>query len=78
MSKSPNKHNKIFMRVETLPDDVLDMIRTGKLKEDMDKKEMARILRERGWEADEARSVAAIDVSGNMLIDETKGVQYPT
>jgi elongation factor 2 len=76
MSKSPNKHNKIFMRVEALPDDVLDMIRTGKLKEDMDKKEMARMLRERGWDADEARSVAAIDVSGNMLIDETKGVQY--
>jgi elongation factor 2 len=76
MSKSPNKHNKIFMRVETLPDDVLEMIRTGKLKEDMDKKEMARMLREKGWEADEARSVAAIDVSGNMLIDETKGVQY--
>ncbi|MFL6525645.1 MAG: elongation factor EF-2 [Nitrososphaera sp.] len=76
MSKSPNKHNKIFMRVETLPDDVLDMIRTGKLKEDMDKKEMARILRDRGWDADEARSVAAIDVSGNMLVDETKGVQF--
>jgi elongation factor 2 len=76
MSKSPNKHNKIFMRVEALPDDVLEMIRTGKLKEDMDKKEMARILREKGWEADEARSVAAIDVSGNMLVDETKGVQY--
>jgi elongation factor 2 len=76
MSKSPNKHNKIFMRVEALPDDVLDMIRTGKLKEDMDKKEMARMLREKGWEADEARSVAAIDISGNMLIDETKGVQY--
>jgi elongation factor 2 len=76
MSKSPNKHNKIFMRVEALPDDILDMIRTGKLKEDMDKKEMARILREKGWEADEARSVAAIDISGNMLIDETKGVQF--
>jgi elongation factor 2 len=76
MSKSPNKHNKIFMRVEALPDDILDMIRTGKLKEDMDKKEMARILRDKGWEADEARSVAAIDISGNMLIDETKGVQF--
>ncbi|MDQ3727418.1 MAG: GTP-binding protein, partial [Thermoproteota archaeon] len=76
MSKSPNKHNKIFMRVEALPDDILDMIRTGKLKEDMDKKEMARMLRERGWDADEARSVAAIDISGNMLIDETKGVQF--
>ncbi|HLG37940.1 MAG TPA: elongation factor EF-2, partial [Nitrososphaera sp.] len=76
MSKSPNKHNKIFMRVEALPDDILDMIRTGKIKEDMDKKEMARLLREKGWSADEARSVSAIDISGNMLIDETKGVQY--
>jgi elongation factor 2 len=76
MSKSPNKHNKIFMRVEALPDDILDMIRTGKIKEDMDKKEMAKLLRDKGWSADEARSVAAIDVSGNMLIDETKGVQF--
>lgn len=76
MSKSPNKHNKIFLRVEPLPDDILDMIRTGKIKEDMDQKEMARLLREKGWEANEARSVSAIDVSGNMLIDETKGVQF--
>src|SRR4030066_2510425 len=37
---------------------------------------MAKILREKGWNADEARNVAASDVSGNMLIDETKGVQY--
>ncbi len=76
MSKSPNKHNKIFMRVEPLPDDVLDMIRTNKIKEDMDKKEMARMLREKGWDADEARSVAVVDPTGNMLIDETKGVQF--
>ena len=76
MSKSPNKHNKIFMRVEPLSDDILDMIRTGKIKEDMDQKEMAKLLREKGWSADEARSVAAIDISGNVLIDETKGVQY--
>src|SRR5262245_17590133 len=65
MSKSPNKHNKIFMRVEPLPDDILDLIRTGKIKEDMDKKEMAKLLRDKGWSADEARSVSAIDVSGN-------------
>ncbi|HEY7506442.1 MAG TPA: elongation factor EF-2 [Nitrososphaera sp.] len=76
MSKSPNKHNKIFLRIEPLQDDILDLIRTGKIKEDMDKKEMAKILREKGWSADEARSVSAVDVSGNMLIDETKGVQF--
>ena len=76
MSKSPNKHNKIFMRVEPLHEDVIEMLRTGHIKEDMDKKVMAKILREKGWNADEARSVAAIDPGGNMLIDETKGVQF--
>jgi elongation factor 2 len=76
MSKSPNKHNKIFMRVESLHEDVIEMLRTGQIKEDMDKKVMAKILRENGWNADEARSVAAIDPGGNMLIDETKGVQF--
>ena len=59
MSKSPNKHNKIFMRVESLHEDVIEMLRTGQIKEDMDKKVMAKILREKGWNADEARSVAA-------------------
>ena len=76
MSKSPNKHNKIFMRIEPLREDVIDMLRTGQVKEDMDKKVMAKILREKGWAGDEARSVAAIDPGGNMLIDETKGVQF--
>ena len=76
MSKSPNKHNKIFMRIESLGEEIIDLIRNGQLKEDMDKKEMAKILRDKGWNADEARNVAAIDVSGNMLIDETKGVQF--
>ena len=76
MSKSPNKHNKIFMRIEPLREEVIDMLRTGQVKEDMDKKVMAKILREKGWAGDEARSVAAIDPGGNMLIDETKGVQF--
>jgi elongation factor 2 len=76
MSKSPNKHNKIFMRIEPLHEDVIEMLRTGQIKEDMDKKVMAKILRDKGWNADEARSVAAIDSGGNMLIDETKGVQF--
>jgi elongation factor 2 len=76
MSKSPNKHNKIFMRIESLDNGIIELIKTGQIKEDMDKKDMAKILRERGWNADEARNVAAIDVGGNMLIDETKGVQF--
>jgi elongation factor 2 len=76
MSKSPNKHNKIFLRIEPLAEDVVEMVRTGRIHEDMDKKEIARLLREKGWNADEARKVSAVDVGGNMLIDETKGVQF--
>jgi elongation factor 2 len=76
MSKSPNKHNKIFLRLEPLGEEIIELIRNGQIKEDMDKKEMAKILRGKGWNADEARNVAAIDISGNLLIDETKGVQF--
>ena len=76
MSKSPNRHNKIFMRVEPLGEDIIEMIKTGHIKEDMDKKEMAKILRAKGWEADQAKKVAAIDPLGNLLVDETKGVQF--
>src|SRR3954453_11484325 len=63
MSKSPNKHNKIFLRIEPLAEEIIELIRNGQIKEDMDKKEMAKILRGKGWNADEARNVAAIDIS---------------
>jgi elongation factor 2 len=75
MSKSPNRHNKIFMKVEPLTEDVIELIRTGKINENMDKKEIGKVLREKGWDADEARSVVAIE-SGSLFVDATKGVQY--
>src|SRR6476469_7439736 len=56
MSKSPNKHNKIFMRVELLGEDIIEIVKAGHITEDMDKKELSRILRERGWSNDEERS----------------------
>jgi elongation factor 2 len=76
MSKSPNKHNKIFMRVEPLGDDIIELIKNGHIHEDMDRKQMAKLLREKGWSADEAKNVSAVDISGNLLVDETKGVQF--
>ena len=75
MSKSPNRHNKIFMKIEPLAEDVIELIRTGKINENMDKKDIGKVLREKGWEPDEARSVVSIE-SGSLLVDSTKGVQY--
>ena len=60
MSKSPNRHNKIFVKIEPLAEDVVEMIRTGKINDNMDKKALAKVLREKGWEADEARKVFSI------------------
>ena len=72
MSKSPNKHNKIFMRIEPLGEEIIELIKNGHIHEDLDKKQMAKILREKGWSADEAKSVAAVDVSGNILLDQQR------
>ena len=76
MSRSPNRHNKIFIRVEPLTGDIVELIRTGQINENTDKKTIAKILREKGWDADEARSVVTIDDRGNMFLEETKGVQF--
>jgi elongation factor 2 len=76
MAKSPNRHNKIFMRVEPLTEEIIQMIRTGQISENIDKKTLAKILRDKGWQADEAKSVVAIDERGNLLLEETKGVQF--
>jgi|TARA_B100000959_G_scaffold197046_1_gene206060 elongation factor 2 len=76
MSKSPNRHNKIFMRIEPLTPEVIEVIRTGKIHENMDKKEMTMILREKGWGTDESKKVVGLDERGNLFVDGTKGVQF--
>ena len=76
MARSPNRHNKIFIRVEPLAPDIIELIRNGTLGENTDKRTVATVLREHGWEADAARSVVTIDPKGNMFTEETKGVQF--
>ena len=76
MSKSPNRHNKIFMKVEPLEPEVAEMIRTGELSDMKDKKEMIKILREKGWDPDVAKKVLKFDPRGNVMINGTKGVQF--
>ena len=76
MAKSPNRHNKLFFRVEPLSDTVIELIRSGKISDNTDKKELAEILRNEGWERDEAKRVVTIEPGGNIFVDATKGVQY--
>ncbi len=74
--RSPNKHSKIFIEVEPLEDAVVELIKSGKISEYGDKVEMARSLREIGWDASDARGVWSLDDPFNMIVDVTKGAQY--
>lgn len=76
MSKSPNRHNKIFMKVEPLEPEIADMIRAGQLSEMKDKKEMEQILKSKGWDLDTAKRVMRYDSRGNIMVNGTKGVQF--
>ncbi len=76
MTKSPNRHNKIFMRVEPLEPEIADKCRTGELSEMKDKKEMTKILRDHGWDSDVSKKVMRFDSRGNVIINGTKGVQF--
>lgn len=75
--KSPNRHNKIKIILKPLDPEIVQMITRGELSDRMPKREVQRILTERGWSAEEARNIWAIDNEyGNILVDMTKGVQY--
>ena len=76
MSRSPNRHNKIFIKVEPLAPDIIELIRKGELSDMTDKKTIVKLLRDHGWDSDSSRTVVTVDSRGNLLCEETKGVQF--
>jgi len=81
LSKSPNKHNRLYMKAEPLPEGLAEKIEDAKeIKHDMDAKVMGKYLVENfGFDQNDARKVWAFGPGTegpNMLIDTTKAVQY--
>ncbi|MEM3501510.1 MAG: elongation factor EF-2 [Candidatus Bathyarchaeia archaeon] len=74
--KSPNKHNRIFIQIEPLGEEIIDMIKSGELGEYMDRAAMAKMLRDKGWPPEEAKGVWSVDESCNILVEVTKGAQF--
>merc|ERR1712042_379144 len=80
LSKSPNKHNRLYMRARPLPSGVPEAIDSGEITPRQDFKERAKLLGEK-YEMDvgEARKIWTFGPEGtgpNLLCDVTKGVQY--
>jgi elongation factor 2 len=75
MGKSPNKHNKLWVTLEKLPEEVIEAIKTGKISEMQTRDERVKILKGLGWETDDAKGVVAIE-GNNILVNRIKGRQY--
>jgi elongation factor 2 len=75
MGKSPNKHNKLWITVEKLSDEVIEALREGKISEMQKRDERQTMLRNFGWVTDDARNVISIEGT-NILVNRIKGKQY--
>jgi len=80
LSKSANKHNRLFMRAVPMPDGLAEDIDDGEVAPRQDIKIRGRYLAdEYKWDVGEARKIWCFgpDTNGpNLLMDVTKGVQY--
>lgn len=80
LSKSPNKHNRLFMRAEPMPDGLAEDIDNGEVSNRQDFKLRGRYLADKyEYDITEARKIWCFgpDTTGpNLMVDATKGVQY--
>ncbi len=75
--KSPNKHNKLYFKVEPLEQEVADGIKEGKLPKGRFKKKDEQVVSflrdECGWDTKMAGNVKA-EFNGNIFLDQTRGI----
>merc|ERR1719370_2807789 len=81
LSKSPNKHNRIYMKAAPLPDDLPEAIENGDVHlTKQDHKERWRMLLDVfGFEKSDSQKIWCFGPEGtgaNMLVDVCKSVQY--
>lgn len=80
LSKSPNKHNRLYVEAEPLSEELCKDIESGRINPRDDFKARARIMADdHGWDVTDARKIWCFGPDGNganLLVDQTKAVQY--
>jgi elongation factor 2 len=76
--KSPNKHNKLFFRVDPLEPEIFEAIKKGEIPEMRLRKKDTAVFEkfaELGYDSKISKKVVEV-FNGNVLIDETRGIVY--
>jgi elongation factor 2 len=73
--RSPNNHNRFYITVEPLGEDIVEAIKLGEATMDMPELERREALMEEGMDKDTAQNVEHI-FKNNVFIDDTKGIQH--
>jgi elongation factor 2 len=80
LSKSPNKHNRLFMKAQPLTEGLPEAIDGDEVSSKDDPKNRGRYLADNfGWDVGEARKIWSFGPEGsgpNLVVDVSKGVQY--
>jgi elongation factor 2 len=80
LSKSPNKHNRLYMKAEPLGDELANAIEADEVGPRDDPKLRYKVLQDKyEWDPNDAKKVWCFgpDTTGaNLLVDQTKQVQY--
>jgi len=73
--KSPNRHNRFYIEVEPLDNEIVDLIKSGEVSMRMPELERRNKFMESGMTKDEAKGITQLYES-NIIINMTKGIQY--
>jgi elongation factor 2 len=80
LSKSPNKHNRLYVKAVPMSTELQNLIEAGTIGPKDDPKSRAKVLAdEHGWDPTDARKIWCFGpetTGANVLVDVTKGVQY--
>jgi elongation factor 2 len=80
LSKSPNKHNRIYLVAEPISEEICKDIEDGKLGPKADPKERGKMFKEKyDWDDNTSRKIWCYgpETDGaNLVIDATQAVQY--
>ncbi|CAG9467028.1 unnamed protein product [Pedinophyceae sp. YPF-701] len=80
MSKSPNKHNRLYFKATPMDEELAHAIEEGDITPRDDPKDRSKKLVDTfGWDKDEAKKIWCFgpDTTGpNLVVDVTKGVQF--